>query len=61
MELLIKNHTQSPVYIDNFSVIKIGKGMDALRKENIKYAENLKSDEIFYISPISEKQQLLQI
>ncbi|MDT2273734.1 hypothetical protein P7H20_00940 [Paenibacillus larvae] len=55
MELLIKNHTQSPVYIDNFSVIKIGKGMDEIKKENIKYAENLKSDEIFYISPISDE------
>ncbi|WP_237088668.1 RICIN domain-containing protein [Paenibacillus larvae] len=55
LELLIKNHTQSPVYIDNFSIVKIGRGFDELKKENIKYAENLKSDEIFYISPISDE------
>ncbi|MCY9503181.1 RICIN domain-containing protein, partial [Paenibacillus larvae] len=59
LEILIKNHTQSPVYIDNFSVIKIGKGMDELRKENKNYAQQIDLSARYYVNPVSDEKMVI--
>ncbi|MEV2667335.1 binary toxin-like calcium binding domain-containing protein, partial [Paenibacillus larvae] len=53
LKLHIKNNTNDPIYIDNFSIVKIGRGIDELEKENIEYAKNIKYTDKFYIYGIS--------
>ncbi|MEV2911652.1 hypothetical protein ABNF65_24345, partial [Paenibacillus larvae] len=59
LEILIKNHTQSPLYIDNFSIVKMGRGIDELRKENKDYAGRIDPYAKYYISPVSDEQMVI--
>ncbi|MDT2192136.1 hypothetical protein [Paenibacillus larvae] len=60
IELLIKNHnSKSLVYIDNFSVIKIGKGADELRKENKNYAQQIDLSARYYVNPVSDEKMVI--
>ncbi|MDT2246068.1 hypothetical protein P7H16_02230 [Paenibacillus larvae] len=43
--------------LDNFSVIKIGKGMDELRKEN--YAQQIDLSARYYVNPVSDEKMVI--
>ncbi|MCY9751341.1 RICIN domain-containing protein, partial [Paenibacillus larvae] len=59
LKLHIKSETNDSVYIDNLSIIKIGKGIDKLKQENIEYAKNVGFDDRFYISAISGEEMVI--
>ncbi|MFN1240279.1 hypothetical protein ACKYVA_21315, partial [Paenibacillus larvae] len=43
----------------NFSVIKIGKGMDELRKENKNYAQQIDLSARYYVNPVSDEKMVI--
>ncbi|PEA86925.1 binary toxin-like calcium binding domain-containing protein [Bacillus thuringiensis] len=56
LEFLITNSVGGDIYIDNFAVVKVGRGIDDLKAENKEYSKDIQSEEAYSITRMNEKE-----
>ncbi|MDO6662046.1 peptidase [Bacillus thuringiensis] len=55
----IVNNSNKDIYIDNFNIIKVGRGWDELKQENMEYANVvINSEKVYNISTRGEEERL---